>query len=194
SGPGPSTRKVFGITGMYEIAKKAGAEILFFDEEEWVDVEIGGNYLKKIGISKEFFSFDKVVYTCCLKTHFLADFTMSLKLLVGFTRPSDRRMLHLRKLREKIVDLNTLIHPDLILLDARKCFITGGPAKGEVRVPNLILACGDRIALDVEGIKIIKSFPGSNLKKDPWEYTQIRRALELSLGVSSEEEYEVLEG
>jgi uncharacterized protein (DUF362 family) len=93
-----------------------------------------------------------------------------------------------------MADLNLVIHPDLIIVDGRKCFITGGPFHGEVREPNVVLASGDRIAIDVEGIKIIESFEGAKLKENPWSYTQIRRAVALRLGVRNEQEYEVITG
>jgi uncharacterized protein (DUF362 family) len=84
------------------------------------------------------------------------------------------------------------VHPNLIIMDGRKCFITGGPFNGRVRNPNVILASGDRIAIDVESIKVIGSYEGSKLKDNPWSYTQIRRATALGLGVKSEDEYMVL--
>jgi uncharacterized protein (DUF362 family) len=77
-------------------------------------------------------------------------------------------------------------------MDGRKCFITGGPFSGQVRNPNVILASGDRIAMDVESIKVIESFEGSKLKENPWSYTQIQRATTLGLGVRSETEYTVV--
>jgi hypothetical protein len=46
--------------------------------------------------------------------------------------------------------------------------------------------------MDVESIKVIASFEGSNLKDDPWSYTQIRQATALGLGVKSEAEYSVV--
>jgi hypothetical protein len=46
--------------------------------------------------------------------------------------------------------------------------------------------------MDVESIKIIESFEGAKLKDDPWSYTQIRHAVELGLGVKSEDEYSVV--
>jgi uncharacterized protein (DUF362 family) len=111
---------------------------------------------------------------------------------MGFVRRWDRVPMHLWRLSEKLADLNLAIAPDLIIMDGRRCFISGGPASGELREPNLILASGDRIALDVEGLKIIRSYPGHSLKKDPWELTMIRRAVELGLGSTSEAEYEVV--
>jgi uncharacterized protein (DUF362 family) len=116
-----------------------------------------------------------MVYACCLKTHRLADYSISLKLGMGLIRPRTRIGWHIRGREEKIAELNKVIKPKLIVLDARKAFITGGPFGGKVVEPKLILASNDRVALDVEGIKIIKSFPGNTLKKNPWDYTQIRR-------------------
>lgn len=52
---------------------------------------------------------------------------------------------------------------------------------------------GDRVAVDVEGIKIIQGFPGNALKKDAWEYAQIRAAVALGLGAASEAEYRVVD-
>jgi uncharacterized protein (DUF362 family) len=58
----------------------------------------------------------------------------------------------------------------------------------------LILASEDRIAIDVEGIKIIQSFKGNSLKGiNPWNLPQIKRAVELGIGAKGENEYEVLE-
>ena len=61
--------------------------------------------------------------------------------------------MHARNLREKLADLNLAIGPDLIILDGRRAFISGGPSKGELREPGLVWASSDRIALDVEGLK-----------------------------------------
>ncbi len=187
-----STRDTMRQTGMLQAAKEAGAETVFFDEDEWLEVETGGRYLKKIALAKVGLEATKIVYVCCLKTHRFADFTLSLKLAMGFVRLRDRRGMHLRRLREKLADLNLVIAPDLIIMDGRRCFISGGPAKGKLREPNLILASGDRIAIDVEALKVIQSYPGHSLKKSPWELTLIRRAVELGLGAASEAEYRVI--
>jgi uncharacterized protein (DUF362 family) len=185
------TRKALEQSGALAVLEGTGAEIAFFDEGNFVKVNVGGEYLKQVSLAEEAMNFDKVVYSCCMKTHFRADFSLSLKLAFGFTKKSERIEFHLRHLKEKLVDLNLVVHPNLIIMDGRKCFITGGPFSGEVRNPNLILASGDRVAMDVEAIKIIESFEGSNLRKNPWSYTQIQRATALGLGVKSDEEYAV---
>ena len=187
-----STEDALRKTGMLQAAKEVGAEVVIFDEGEWVTVDTGQRYLKKVALAKAGLEAEKIVYVCCLKTHRFADFTMSLKLAMGFVRRRDRRGMHLRRLREKLAELNLAIAPDLIIMDGRRCFISGGPAAGELREPNLILASGDRIAIDVEALKVIQSYPGHSLKKGPWELTTIRRAVELGLGATSEAEYRVI--
>ena len=191
---GLTTRKVMEKTGTWRRMKDNGAELVFFDEGRWVKVGVGGKYLKTVSLPEKALRVSKVVYCCNIKTHFRADFSLSLKLGFGFVKGGERLAFHLSHLKEKIVDLNLVLHPNLIIMDGRRCFITGGPFHGDVREPNVILASGDRIAIDVEGIKIIRSFEGAKLHDDPWSYTQIRRAVELSLGVKNEQEYEVITG
>jgi uncharacterized protein (DUF362 family) len=191
---GLTTRKVMHRTGTLEELGTTNSELVFFDEGKWVEVNVDGEYLKKASLAKKALQADKVVYCCNMKTHFRADFSLSLKLAFGFVKGSERLAFHLQHLKEKIVDLNLVIHPSLIIMDGRKCFITGGPFHGEAREPNVALASADRVAIDVEAIKIIESFEGSKLKDDPWSYTQIRRAVEVGLGARSTDDYEVITG
>ena len=178
---------------MIEKAGEAGAEVVCFDEGKWVEVVTGGKYLGKVSLPETALKTRKIVYACCMKTHRWAKFTLSLKLAVGFMKPSERVALHMRNLGEKIADLNLVVHPNLIIIDGRKCFVSGGPAKGELRKPGVMLASGNRIAMDVEALKIIESFEGTSLKDDPWSYPQIYRAVELGLGVKNEQDYRVVE-
>ena len=187
-----STRKVLEETGMMEKAKEAGAEVVIFDEGKWVKVSTNGEHLRNVSLPETALKAKKMVYVCCMKTHRWAKFTLSLKLAVGFMKSSERIALHMRNLEEKIADLNLVVHSNLVIMDRRKCFISGGPATGELRNSDVVLASGDRIAMDVEALKIIESFEGASLTDDPWSYTQIRRAVELGLGVKNEQEYKVI--
>jgi uncharacterized protein (DUF362 family) len=187
-----ATRDTLREAGILQAAEEARAEVVIFDEGEWVPVETGGRCLRKVALAKAGLEAGKIVYVCCLKTHRYADFTLSLKLAMGFVRRRDRVAMHLRRLSEKLAELNLAIAPDLIIVDGRRCFISGGPGTGEVREPNLVLASGDRIAIDVEALKVIQSYPGHSLKKRPWELTMIRRAVELGLGATSEAAYQVV--
>lgn len=198
------SRKVLEQAGIVEVAEGSGAEIrvfgkdgwrVIFDRKGWRRVKVsGGQYLRKVSLAKETLEIEKIVYAPLIKTHHAADFTGSIKLAMGFVKPFfDQITFHTRYLREKLAELCLLIKPDLIIMDARKVFIRGGPAKGELRAPNLILASGNQVAIDVEGVKILQSYHGNSLEnKNVWDLIQIKHAVELGIGPHNEEEYEVI--
>lgn len=178
-----NTRKVMEEIGVFELEKeKRPPRIYVFDEREWVKKKIpDGDHLKEVSVSEYLDRADKLILLPNLKTHFLAKFTGSLKLSMGFIKPFERVTFHFN-LQKKIAELNKIIHPNLVIMDARKCFIKKGPAEGDVRKPGLVLASKSRIAADVEGIKIIQSFKGNSLKGvDPLKLTQIKKAIELGI-------------
>jgi uncharacterized protein (DUF362 family) len=73
-----------------------------------------------------------------------------------------------------------------VVMDAIKAFVSGGPEKGSVVEPNLLLASKDRIAIDAVGLAILRRFGASSLMKKPiFELDQIRRAVELGIGTTS---------
>jgi len=187
-----STRDTLQRTGMLEAADAIGAQVTFFDEEDWATVETGGEFLKRVNVARAALEADKIVYACCVKTHRFADFTMSFKLAMGFVQPRDRLKMHAWRLREKLVDLNLVLKPDLVLMDARRCFISGGPSKGTMREPGLVLASGDRVAIDVEGLKIIQSYPDHTMQEKPWHLPMIQRAVDLGLGATDEQAYQII--
>jgi uncharacterized protein (DUF362 family) len=191
-----NTRKIMEKLNIFDLLNlEIPPRIYVFEEYQWFKKEVpNAKYLKSVSLTEILDRVDKIIFLPCLKTHKYAQYTGALKLAVGFMKPVERINLHLSHLQEKIAELNALFNVDLIIMDARKCFITRGPAEGEVREPNLILASDDRIAIDVEGIKIIQSFIGNSLKNiNPWQLPQIKREVELNLGVSSEKDYEVIE-
>lgn len=190
-----NTRKIMERKGIFSLLKmETPPRIYVLEEEEWIEKEIpSGKYLKKVKIPSLLERVDKLIFLSCLKTHKYAQFTGSLKLSVGLMEPKQRISLHLSHIQEKIAELNTLINPNLIIMDARKCFITKGPTNGEIREPNLILASTDRVAIDIEGIKIIQEFKGNDLYDiNPWDLPQIKRAIELKIGSLNEMDYEVI--
>jgi len=189
-----STQNVMQKLNAINPIKKTGAELVFFEQEKWVKSNVGS--LANIKFPEAIFKHDKIIFLPNMKTHRLARFTLSLKLAYGLISNRYRAMqLHFLNLERKIAEVNRAIAPDLIIMDGRKCFVTGGPDHGDVKEPNLILASGDRIAIDVEAIKILKSYNANNLLvyDDSFKYEQIKRAVELGLGVKSQEEIKVLE-
>lgn len=162
---------------MFKLAEELAIKLINFDEGEWVSVPINGVHLKAVLLAKAALDSDKIIYLPNLKTHAFARFSMGLKFSVGLTGPFSRRMLHDEHLEEKVVEINLAVKPALIILDARKCLVTGGPARGRRKKAHLIFASSDLVALDVEALKILMSFKTKNQLDMPiWKLPQIATA------------------
>ncbi|UCE09389.1 MAG: DUF362 domain-containing protein [Candidatus Thorarchaeota archaeon] len=190
-----TTSDVAQKAGISAIADDLDAELVFLDEHPWVKTKFPrGKYLKSGSIGAPLKDRGKLVLAPCLKTHFLARFTASMKLFVGWIRHRERIRMHTRKLEEKIADLASFFEPDLIVMDARRCFVTGGPSSGDVEEPGLILASGDMVSIDVTGVRILQSFGAKNkLNMNVWDLPQIRHAVDLEVGAKSDDEILVVE-
>ena len=188
-------RAVFDALDVPGLAKRMEATCIDFDAGKHRTVAVGTEHVDAVDVADAAFTWDKIVYACCMKTHRAARFSLSLKHTIGFLSKRDRSRIHDTHIEERVAEINKAVTPDIVFVDARKCFVSGGPAKGRVRKPGVILASTDRVALDVEGLKILSSFFAFNrLLRDPWKHTQIRKAVDLELGVGSEGEYEVIHG
>jgi uncharacterized protein (DUF362 family) len=189
------TRDVGEEIGICDVAMELNADFISLDEHPWIKQQFPqGKYLKSGHIGEPALKLGKLIVAPCLKTHFLAKFTASMKVLMGLLKRQDRLKMHMRKLESKIADLASYFEAALVVMDARKVFVTKGPASGQVETPNLILASQDVVAIDVEGVRILQSYKAQNkLNKPVWELGQIARAKEIGFGARSDEDIQVIE-
>jgi len=180
------TRKVFNQLGVPGLARRLGVELIAFEDRpnDWVQIRINGDYLSTVIMPRSAYEADKMVYLPCMKTHNLGAFSGAIKLAFGFVAPGQRRSFHLGHLQEKLAEVSLCWQPDLIVMDGRKAFVSGGPNKGQLVEPGLVLASGDLIAIDVEAIRVLLDYRASNkIPANPWELPQIATALRHELGV-----------
>ena len=188
------TREVLDQMGVFALSKELGFNAVVLDEvgkEDWIKVERPDtHWLKGFYMAKVFHDADKVVQTCCLKTHrFGGHFTLSLKNSVGLVakRVPGGMYDYMWELhsspfqRQMIAEINNNYNLDFVLMDGIKAFITGGPEKGKMVEPNLLLASRDRVALDAVGVAILKLYgaKGKVGEADVFEQDQLKRAAEL---------------
>ena len=181
------TEKVFQRLHLYELARGLDFRLIAFEEKgnEWVRIKIDGDYLQSVVMPRSAYEADRLIYLPCLKTHRLARYSGALKLAFGFVSPGERRAFHLRYREEKLAEISLCWQPDLIVMDGRRAFITGGPNRGQVVEPKIILASGDLIAMDIEAVKVLLSYQANNrLLSDPWQLPQITTAIKHKLGAS----------
>lgn len=124
---GYTTRQTMAKLGVLDLARELDFQIVCFDEDEWVEVELGGRYVERIELPRVAYEADTRIYLPCLKTHSSARFTLALKVAFGFSNLRGREFLHAGNLEEKVAELSLAWQPDLIVLDGRKAFVTNGP-------------------------------------------------------------------
>jgi len=186
--PYPASSDPAFIKALGEVILDAGASKLEIIDSSTLRV------LKSGSIGKPLLNIQKLVLAPCLKTHFLAGYTGSMKLFVGWIKHNQRIRMHARNLQPKIADLASYFKPDLIVMDARTCFVTGGPASGTCSSPGVILASGDMVTIDVEGARIIQCCNAKNkIDMDVWQIPQIKHAVELGIGAKRDSDIEVVE-
>jgi uncharacterized protein (DUF362 family) len=192
------TEKVLKKLGLWQAAEAEGVdEILTFDEMKRRHVEPRGAYSWLYGFDVPEFleSIDYTIALPVIKTHWTATFTMGLKSQISITSDRDRRQLPHGQgwdtLFGNMIAESNLVHkPDFYISDATKCFVTEGPNIGTLREPDIVLASSDVIANDAVGLALLKTLGTIPKIRDHsvWAQPQIKRALELNLGVRSREE------
>ena len=200
SGPAKTT-KVFQEKGVLELGKEMGVECLVFDnmpKERWIRVIPPGSHWRNgFLFARPALEAGAVIGLCCLKTHqYGGHFTMSLKLTTGMLHGSNMTELHtsLVSQRAMIAEMNTAYAPALLVMDGVEAFYEGGPMTGKKWKADLTFAAKDRIAMDAVGVAALKMH-GTTKKiesRNVFEQDQIKRAVELGLGVSGPDDIEIV--
>jgi len=187
---GPSwlpTRKTMQLNGTLDVVEDLGVKVSFFEDEEWVTVKPrkATTWPKGFRLAKTVYNASKIVSLPCLKTHrFGGVFTLSLKNAVGMINPADRSYLHnSERMRSLIAEINLGYSVNLVVLDGMSCFVSGGPDRGELASPGVIIAGSDRVAIDAVGVSILKSLNAVGIANVPIkEQEQLKKAADVDLG------------
>jgi len=184
-------------TGMRAAAEKAGARVLALEDEPWVRIEpVQAQALRRFYFSRPVYDADLVINMPVIKTHRFAEFSCSLKNFVGAVHPRNRPSVTFwtGDWHERIAEINLAVHPTLTVADGTTTMIAGGPTSGTPAQTDLLICSGDRVAVDLTAIALLRSF-GTWPKlqgKRIGEQRQIKRAVELGLGVGSGREIELI--
>lgn len=148
------SRPAFMAAGMYDAAIKGGADrVIFFDEEETVEMEIpGAKIFKKAKVFKPFLEADRVINLPKMKTHLAGTVTLGLKNWNGIIpneHPSGQQQgAHRIDLGQKFADLYRVRKADLTFIDGIIAMEGQGPHAGTPVEMNLFIAGTDTVAVD----------------------------------------------
>jgi len=182
---GLTSREVFEKTGVGQMVKELGGEVLLLDQSDVADVDISSATLyKKAKIYRTFLEADVVISVPVLKTHFLTDVTLGIKNLYGFVAQEHRKLYHRNDINQKLVDLLKLRRPDLTVIDGGLCMEGLGPSAGKPVQMDVIIAGKDVVACDAVGASLMMF--------DPMQVDHIRMADHDRLGIGRLEDIHVI--
>ena len=150
-------------TGIKKVIEEEGVNLVITDRKDetlFKPVSIPqGKALKEARIMKTFYDYDVFIDIPITKDHAGNRFTGTMKNLMGINSPQNNRTFHkenwetdinsIKHLDQSIADLNTVIKPDLCIVDATEFIITNGPfGPGKLHKPQKVVAGTDRVAID----------------------------------------------
>lgn len=130
-------------------------------------------------VMREALQADVLIAAPVLKHHSSTGVSLSMKGMMGLIR--NRTIMHWRyDLHTAIVDLCTLLTPDLVVIDASRALTSDGPSgPGTVLEPLKIIASTDMVAADAQAVTLVKWY-GRSIK--PSQVKHIQLAHERGLG------------
>jgi uncharacterized protein (DUF362 family) len=142
--------------------------VVLKNEKQFEEVPIPrGKELKDVKIAKLLNRCDKLINVPTAKSHSATGVSLGMKNLMGLVW--NRYQFHRVNLHRAIAELSTIIKPDLIIMDATRALVTGGPGgPGEKVMLDTVIAGTDPVAVDSYTVGITtwygRTFTGSNVK------------------------------
>ena len=157
--------KVYSKCGIEEVAKELGITLDYdvgFKECNFPD----GVAMKHFTIINQAYNADVIISVCKLKTHMFAHFSGAVKNTFGVVPGLDKPVFHSRfpdftDFAEMLVDLNELVQPALVVMDAIVGMAGNGPQGGKPRNVGYILASKSVYGLDISAQTLVSMPPES---------------------------------
>lgn len=140
-------------SGIEAAVKRAGGDIKYVDERKFKNVKIPeGRRLKSWKMYIEALNADVLINVPIAKHHSTSRLTMAMKNLMGVLG-GNRGDLH-NQLSQNLADINTVIKPNLTILDAYRILTAHGPNSGtpdDVKLTKQVIVGTDPVAVDSYG-------------------------------------------
>lgn len=147
---GGTAQKAYKTSGIADAVEAVGGQMEVMSALKYRTVEIpNAQALNKTDIYGDILNADVIINVPIAKHHSMATLTLGLKNLMGTVK--DRGALHARGLPQSIVDLGTVVRPQLTIIDAIRILVANGPTGGnlnDVKEMNTVIASADVVAAD----------------------------------------------
>jgi uncharacterized protein (DUF362 family) len=178
--------KHWEANGLGQALKDAGATLILVErkDENFKSVPVPkGIALKEAFVMKELDRYDVLINLPITKDHSGNRFTGTLKNFMGLNSAASNSTFHkddkdasaIEFLDQCIADLNTVITPQLCIVDATEYIVTNGPfGPGKIQTSQTVIAGTDRVAID--------GYCTTLRDMKPTDIIMIRKAYEHGLG------------
>ena len=178
---GGSAADAYAKSGIGQQVQAAGGQMVVMSDRKYVSTRVpAGKWLKRTDVYDEILKADVLINVPIGKVHSSATLTLGMKNLMGVVR--DRSSMH-GNLGQAIADLNTLIVPDLTVVDCVRILTGNGPSGGrlsDVKKLDTIVAGTDIVAADSYAATLF------GLKPNDLDYVRIGAAMGLGRSDLSE--------
>jgi uncharacterized protein (DUF362 family) len=167
--------KAFKVTGMKEMCDQYDVECLNLRYvKDKVKIKIpNGECIKEITVPK-IVTESAIISAAKLKTHMATKVTLGMKNMFGLLPDKLKMKYHAKGISSVIVDINTVIHSNLTVIDGFVAMEGKGPTDGSPVKMDLIIAGKDPVATDATGARVMGI--------DPHDIKHIRVAYQKGLG------------
>ena len=169
-------RMTYESSGIKAAVERVGGNIYEMDDRKFKDVSIPeGGILKSWPMYTEALETDVLINVPIAKHHSLARLTMAMKNLMGLLG-GNRSIIH-TEFDQKLADINTVIKPNLTIMDAYRILTSRGPDGGDpekdVKLTKQIIVGTDPVAVDAYGATLF------GLTGEDLEYVKIAQSMGL---------------
>jgi uncharacterized protein (DUF362 family) len=176
--PTAPPRQAYTVSGIQPAAQAAGASVKVVSDRDFERIAIPeGRVLTSWPLLSDIFDANVLINMPCAKTHGLAGLTLSMKNLMG-VMGGTRGLMH-QEFMQKIVDVNTLIKPQLVILDAYRLLFRNGPTGGgmqDVKMGYTCVAGTNQVSVDAYGATLFEM--------KPTDLDYVRLGAEQGLGIA----------
>ncbi len=189
---GVNALEALEVSGIAGAARKRDLELIDLDEEDPTTVKFPeGSLVDELKVCGRVEKFDLVVSVPVMKTHMHTGVSLSLKNIKGTLHGREKVKLHqlsgqesggIKPLDTAIVDILSLLMPDLAVIDGSVGLEGLGPSAGTPKRLDAAVASWDAVAADAAACRLMGI--------DPLTVPHIRLAGERGLGVADPEAIE----
>jgi uncharacterized protein (DUF362 family) len=141
--------QAYQMSGIREQVEAAGGEMAYMPYYNFIPTKIpNGKVLKETAVYQDVLKADVLINVPVAKNHGSSRLTLGMKNLMGVIL--DRSILHM-DIHQSIADLNSLVRPQLTVVDAVRILTANGPTGGSlawVKKLDTVIAGPDIIAAD----------------------------------------------